>query len=615
MDRTTPTAANEELELYIRTYYSLLRSSVPFRLRSLEETHIAMSSNLHYHAGVPELDITALTYSALRLPSTLPTVKLVVMGQMEDVFRRRGYPEMASWEPVKARARRRKYYISPDRETLAAYISSVSDIDDLLPALVTYQIEWNKMHQKLSLANVGPVLAKFERTMDHFPAALLEEIRQALSLNSQDFAKLFQIWPGRHLMENLRLMAQAPLDIRLRVLGSGLTDYRRAVQFWWEQVARQAVDLDLENRPLYFVSSNTHSIPNLLSGYAASHREDILAYIKAENPEDLWNEYLRLEAENSPQMANFFYYTSRFYLDHAEDKPTALAHALRHEEEAGVRRIDEPDCLDVAAQVIDMRRMRQDWLDPRLGNFSPEEWALLKQSDALIFNIDYPLGMAAYHIFSQVSTAASAILGVYLLGKAATLNGRVGDVMIPNVVYDEHSSNSFLFKNCFSAQDLSRFLNYGTVFDNQKAVTVRGTFLQNREFMHVFYEEGYTDIEMEAGPYLSGIYENIYPKRHPTDEIVNLFINAPYDIGLIHYASDTPISRRQMLLSKSLSYFGVDATYATSLAVLRRIFQQEIQRQRDLGGVMPAADSIPAQLETPQPIPEQSTKKAKKKKK
>ncbi|MCX6041334.1 MAG: hypothetical protein NTV69_09390, partial [Caldilinea sp.] len=171
---------------------------------------------------------------------------------------------------------------------------------------------------------------------------------------------------------------------------------------------------------------------------------------------------------------------------------------------------------------------------------------------------------------------------VYVLGKAATLNGRVGDVMIPNVVYDEHSQNTFLFRNCFTATDLSGLLNFGTVFDNQKAVTVRGTILQNRQFMHVFYEEGYTDIEMESGPYLSGIYEDVYPQRYPINEIVNLFINVPYDIGLIHYASDTPISRRQTLLSKSMSYFGVDATYATSIAVMRRILGQEVSRMRHL---------------------------------
>jgi hypothetical protein len=92
----------------------------------------------------------------------------------------------------------------------------------------------------------------------------------------------------------------------------------------------------------------------------------------------------------------------------------------------------------------------------------------------------------------------------------------------------------------------------------------------------IFYQEGYTDIEMESGPYLSGVYENIYPKRYPVNEIVNLFINAPYDIGVIHYASDTPYSRRQTLLSKSLSYFGVDATYAAAIAILRRILEQEV---------------------------------------
>ncbi|MFN3983360.1 MAG: DUF6909 family protein, partial [Caldilinea sp.] len=123
---------------------------------------------------------------------------------------------------------------------------------------------------------------------------------------------------------------------------------------------------------------------------------------------------------------------------------------------------------------------------------------------------------------------------------------------------------------------------FGTVFDNQKAVTVRGTILQNRQFMHIFYEEGYTDIEMEAGPYLSGIYEDVYPQRYPVNEIVNLFINVPYDIGLIHYASDTPISRRQTLLSKSMSYFGVDATYAGSVAVMRRILSQEVTRMARL---------------------------------
>ena len=85
------------------------------------------------------------------------------------------------------------------------------------------------------------------------------------------------------------------------------------------------------------------------------------------------------------------------------------------------------------------------------------------------------------------------------MGKAATLNGVIGDIMIPSVVHDEHSKNTYLFKNCFSAENVSADLIYGTVLDNQKAVTVRGTFLQTPQYMDVFYREGYTDIEMEAG--------------------------------------------------------------------------------------------------------------------
>jgi hypothetical protein len=225
--------------------------------------------------------------------------------------------------------------------------------------------------------------------------------------------------------------------------------------------------------------------------------------------------------------------------------------------------------------VIDLHAIDPARLDPRLHVPGLEK---LAASKALIVNVDYPLGFAAYHLLAQVASASADLLGIYVMGKAATLNGRVGDVMIPNVVYDEHSRNTFLFKNCFLAQHLAPYLLYGTVFDNQKAVTVRGTFLQNREFMSVFYREGYTDLEMEAGPYLSALYEDIYPQRYPVNEIVNLFINAPYDIGLLHYASDTPYSRRQSLLSKSLSYFGVDATYACSVAILRRILEVEISR-------------------------------------
>ena len=116
------------------------------------------------------------------------------------------------------------------------------------------------------------------------------------------------------------------------------------------------------------------------------------------------------------------------------------------------------------------------------------------------------------------------------------------------------------------------------MLDNQKALTVRSAFLQNRDYMDVFYREGYTVMEMETGPYLSAAYEIAEPRRHPKDEIVSLFDPGMFELGVIHYASDTPYSRRQSLLSKSLSYFGMESTYGCAAAIARRIFLSELAR-------------------------------------
>lgn len=576
MIRKIPKAHNEEIDLYIRTYYSLLRSSEPIRVRSLEETHSAINSNLHRLAMSPNVDVSALLYSALRLPDCIVDTKLMVMGQMADVFRREGYPDVEAWQPVKARARRRKFYFDNTSGTLAALIASVSDIDDMIPCLVTLQIEWNKIHTKLLNGELRERLQTLKPEEDITDHRLLEEIRNVLDLSVEDFDKLGQVWSGKQLIQNVKLAAKQRMDVRVKVLGSGLSDYRRSVQAWWNRIDDSFHELKVPDRPIYFVSSNTHSMINLVSGFANEHREEILKFVEREKPEDLAIELAKLGANESARQ-NLLYYASRMY----SNRNRLQGEMLRFEKEAGITRVSEPHGLEVEAQVFELNKLDPTLFDSRLTS-TDHDWSLLRNSDALIFNIDYPLGMAAYHVFSQVSTAGGRILGLYILGKAAALNARVGDVLIPNVVFDEHSQNSYLFRNCFTAQDVAPHLLYGTVFDNQKSVTVRGTILQNAHFMHVFYEEGYTDIEMEAGPYLSAIYEDVYPRRYPTDEIVNLFINTPYDIGIIHYVSDTPISRRQMLLSKSLSYFGVDATYATSVAVLRRILQVEERRQRRL---------------------------------
>ena len=58
---------------------------------------------------------------------------------------------------------------------------------------------------------------------------------------------------------------------------------------------------------------------------------------------------------------------------------------------------------------------------------------------------------------------------------------------------------------------------------------------------------------------------------------MNLY-EAPFPVGILHYASDTPFSKGQNLGTQNLSYFGMDPTYATMVAILRHLLSAEIQR-------------------------------------
>jgi hypothetical protein len=410
----------------------------------------------------------------------------------------------------------------------------------------------------------------YEKILDE--KVVFDQFAEILQMSPEDLNRLNIIWKD-HFISNLKRIKSKKCAFRINLLGGPLSEYWRATRSWWENIERHFPEI--LNRPVYFVSSNTHSIVNSLTGFALKNKEAIINFLDYEGNENLkeeWNQIIN--GNESASLENFLYYVLK------KAKQTENGRYLKDlqykdEISKGITRVVSTHYFDVDAQIIELNKLDLDELDPRIRKVP--DIKILLQSDAIILNIDYPLGLAAYNILAKVAEHVNPILGVYIMGKAATLNGVHGDIMIPNVVHDEHSHNTYLFQNAFTASDLTDDLVYGTVLDNQKAITVLGTFLQNNKLAEVFYTEGYTDIEMEAGPYLSAIYEMYRPTRHPIDEIVNLY-GLPFDVGIIHYASDTPLSKGLNLGAGTLSYFGMDSTYASTLAIFRRIVQLESLR-------------------------------------
>ena len=531
-----------------------------------------MNSSLHPLARSDQPDISSLIYSVLRLPDCITDVKTVLLGQSAAVFEQSGYTSIEKWTEVAARARRRRCFFD-GKNLLACFIASRSDIDDVVPMLTAFQIEWNKLHFLLEERSVQEIESL---TTDSFEQ--MESLAETLRISTESLFRLVTIW-GEDFQTRLREIRNKKLDLEVQLFSGSLNEYRRATRFWWENIDNHLPEIN--QRPVYFISSNTHSIPNLLTGFALMHQNRLTEYLQNDGDEELLAEWRDISQEEVPSRPeNFLYYILKKYQATPEGKDLIKAQA-EYEQKSGIHRFPSEHAFDLEAQIIDLSALNPDTIDPRL---TPEtfagvhvDWSFLKKSDALILNIDYPLGLAAYNLLVKIAEHTSPLLGIYVMGKAATLNGRRGDVMIPNVTYDEHSHNTFIYNNCFTAGDVIPYLVYGTVLDNQKSVSVLGTYLQNAQIMEVIYREGYTDIEMEAGPYLSAVYELFRPKRHPMDEIINLY-NLPFDLGILHYASDTPLTKGENLGAGTLSYFGVDSTYATSLAILRRILQLEYNR-------------------------------------
>src|SRR6058998_1905887 len=516
----------DAVELYTRTYGTLLRSSGETKLKVLEQSHIGMRSSLHPKAGSAEPDTGALIYALRRLPPCISTVRRIVLGQSAEVFKRLLNVDVERWEMQSSPGRRRRYYYD-GKETLAVYIASPSDIDDVIPQLVALQIEWNKLHALLSAEDLSGVQTVAEQF----------QVLQRLGISEDDAIRLVEIWTD--LLSPLRRIRADEKDFTVRMLGGSRIGYIKATRRWWAPIESLMQNQGVGDRPVYFISSNTHSLVNLLSGSARRHQQEIVDYIERSNNLELVPELRKLrQGQSRGNWDNFLYYAARSYYGQSPEAGERRAQRTSEEEARGIFFLPSHAGLDVAAQVIILDRLVASDLDARLGDPPADR---LKRSPAVLINVNYPLGLGAYNVLREVAVSVGTLRGVYVLGKAATLNGSIGDIMIANVVFEEHSES---------------------------------TYLQNRGYLDFYHRESFTVVEMEGGPYLNALYEATESSRYPMRENIN-FTKLPFDLGVLHYASDTPYTQARTLGARGLSYYGMDSTYASSVAILRRILAQE----------------------------------------
>src|SRR5438309_4178984 len=276
---TSGWSGKHAVELYVRTYTTMLQSSGDIKIESLVQAHLLMGSFLHPLAAQPQSDMGALLYAVRRLPTAISRCRRIIMGQSPQGFRAVLGADILNWEAVKAPARRRRWY-HDGKNTLAVLIASKSDIDDLVPTVVAFQIEWNKLHRALQEVGLSD-----------------EDARQAAGATPDDWRRLREAW-GEDFDANLAAIKRDECRIVLRLIGGSHLGYARNASRWWMPVAAAMDDLGARDAPIYFVSSNAHSLVNVLTGVARRIEGEIVDWVGRSDTE-LDDERHKLEAGHS----------------------------------------------------------------------------------------------------------------------------------------------------------------------------------------------------------------------------------------------------------------------------------------------------------------------------
>src|SRR5205807_897720 len=181
--------------------------------------------------------------------------------------------------------------------TLAVLIASRSDIDDLVPTLVAFQIEWNKLHRALQDVELSD-----------------ESARRAAGATPDDWQRLRGAW-GDGFDANLAAIKREECRIVLRLIGGSHLGFARNASRWWQPIATAMDELGARDAPIYFVSSNSHSLVNVLTGVARRIETEIIDWI-GKPDRDLDSERRKLEAGHSrASRQNWLYYGARQVVD------------------------------------------------------------------------------------------------------------------------------------------------------------------------------------------------------------------------------------------------------------------------------------------------------------
>ena len=528
---------------------------------SLSEALLTLQPEIYGSmADAEKVELNGLAYVTARLPKGIERCRFIKLVAAE------GYNNSGFEKIVPAKRRRNCYRI--DDETMAIEVTrGRSEIYDILTHLTFIYIEANKIRahaleegkptrEWLKLEKIVSQQYKIDSTIEE------AEIReQAISYTStllgRTFAEtveaqrrffqgephnssLFEIvyWLGRVAIEEMQDKCDRQITfssaLRERV-GNHIHGESWAAgvkEFLWTQ--------NLWQRPLHIISANLHSILNCLYAYPALKKMEGKVSIE--------------------KIARELSLAENFSLNRE-----VFDFALRH----GMSYLEDSSGTNIHVQIFDTSLLPLDLLSPELKF----DRATIEGEQPVILVMDYAFGEQAFELFDELlkpyKTEAESrklnVASISVMGKAGTLVGNKGDLMLPTAHIFEGTADNYPFENDLTKEDFSES---GISVHEGALLTVLGTSLQNADVLEYFKSSSWNvvGLEMEGAHLQKAIQAAAKIRRSISKNVI---------LRYIYYASDNPLIANSSLASGSLGQIGIKSTYAISLKFLHKILSDE----------------------------------------
>ncbi|MXV37603.1 hypothetical protein GO491_02755 [Flavobacteriaceae bacterium Ap0902] len=493
-----------------------------------------------------KVELNGLLYVLDRLPEGIEQCSFINLTSNE------GY-DVSSFEPIVPLKRRRNSYRIDEDQMNIEVLRGRSEIYDILTHLTFFYNEADKVMLRAfenSTKKMSRVWQKIEDVvfakepltqkekevglihLAHILGRTFEETLMAYNAFSWDKNpnRLFHViyWMGKlsHADYNARTSREVTFTTALR----SEVGHHIVGEKWANQIKENLLAHDLIHKDLHIISSNLHSVMNMLFAHKGLGQElNIIQEYKI---------YEELSDSTSKDL---------------RDKVKTFA------ESSGLISIVDKSGSNIDVQIIDL-----DQVDLS-GTYFGDNGS--KQNKVLLV-MDYAFGEQAFELMDELLKPYKGetpfdmnVKSISIMGKAGILEGTKGDIMVPSSFVFEGTADNYPFVNQldpsdFNVKDLGVFKGM--------MITVLGTSLQNKDILEFFKNTtwGCIGLEMEGAHYHKAIQIASQIRGH---------IQSDVKVSYAYYASDNPLETGSTLASGGLGLTGVKPTYLITKTMINKI--------------------------------------------